>query len=444
MFKKKRTWIIIIVLLLVVLIIFAINKGRTGRGLAVSVEEARPGDIIETVSANGKIQPAQDVIISPYISGEVVELYVKEGDEVQAGDLLAKIDPEIYISAFERAEANLNSQQANLANARARLAQSEASYQNTKISYERNKKLWEQNVISQSEYDAAKASYEVARAEVDAAEQTVASSEFAVKSAQATLREAKDNLTKTTVSAPNAGTVSKLNVEQGERVAGASQFSAGTEIMRIANLQNMEVNVEVNENDIVRVSLFDTCTIEVDAYLNEEFLGVVTEIATSANTTGVSAEQVTNFDVKIRVLPESYANLIPEDNPRFSPLRPGMSATVEIRTEYANDILLIPIGAVTTRSDTADINKENVQAPAAVGEEEDKQDFVEVVFVYDEGFARMREVEIGIQDNVNIEIKNGLEEGEEVITAPYSLVSKSLRDGDEVRKTDRKDLFKED
>lgn len=444
MFKKKRTWIIIIVLLLVVLVIFAINKGRTGRGLAVSVEEARLGDIIETVSANGKIQPAQDVIISPYISGEVVELYVKEGDEVQAGDLLAKIDPEIYISAFERSEANLNSQQANLANARARLAQSEASYQNTKISYERNKKLWEQNVISQSEYDAAKASYEVARAEVDAAEQTVASSEFAVKSSQATLREAKDNLTKTTVSAPNAGTVSKLNVEQGERVAGASQFSAGTEIMRIANLQNMEVNVEVNENDIVRVSLFDTCTIEVDAYLNEEFLGVVTEIATSANTTGVSAEQVTNFDVKIRVLPESYANLIPEDNPRFSPLRPGMSATVEIRTEYANDILLIPIGAVTTRSDTADISKENVQAPAAGGEEEDKQDFVEVVFVYEEGFARMREVEIGIQDNVNIEIKNGIEEGEEVITAPYSLVSKTLRDGDEVRKTDRKDLFKED
>jgi HlyD family secretion protein len=439
MFKKKKTWIILAVLLLVILIIWAVIKGKSSSGLPVSVEVAELGDIIETVSANGKIQPAQDVIISPYISGEVVELYVKEGDEVSAGDLLVKIDPEIYISAYERAEANLNSQQANLANSKARLAQSEASYKNTKISFERNKKLWEQNVISQSEYDAALANFEVAKAEVDAAKQTVASAEFAISSAKATLREAKDNLTKTTVSAPRDGTVSKLNVEQGERVAGASQFSAGTEIMRIANLQHMEVNVEVNENDIVRVSLNDTCTIEVDAYLNEEFLGVVTEIATSANTVGVSAEQVTNFDVKIMVLPESYASLIPEDNPNFSPLRPGMSATVEIRTEYADDVLIIPIGAVTTRSDTTEVNQDSRN-----NDEDKKKDFVEVVFVYDEGFARMQEVEIGIQDNTNIEIKSGLEEGEEVVTGPYSLVSKSLRDGNELRKTERKDLFKDD
>jgi len=310
MFKKKKTWIIIIIIaVLLILIIFAVGKGSSGRGIAVSVEEATIGDIIETVSANGKIQPAQDVIISPYISGEVVELYVKEGDEVLAGDVLAKIDPEIYISAYERAEANLNSQQANLANAKARLAQSQATFNNAKVSYERNKSLWEQDVISQAEYDAANANFEVAKAEVDAAKQTVASAKFSINSAQATVRESGENLNRTTVSAPNSGTVSKLNVEKGERVTGASQFSAGTEIMRIANLQNMEVNVEVNENDIVRVSLYDTCTIEVDAYLNEEFLGVVTEIATSANTIGVSAEQVTNFDVKIMILPESYAKL---------------------------------------------------------------------------------------------------------------------------------------
>jgi len=439
MFKKKKTWIILVIILLVILVIWAVIKGQSSSGLPVSVEAAKYGDIIETVSANGKIQPAQDVIISPYISGEVVELYVKEGDEVNAGDLLVKIDPEIYISAYERAEANLNSQQANLANAKARLAQSEASYKNTRISYERNKKLWEEDVISQSEYDAALANFEVAKAEVDAAKQTVASAEFAISSAKATLREAKDNLTKTTVSAPRDGTVSKLNVEQGERVAGASQFSAGTEIMRIANLQHMEVNVEVNENDIVRVSLNDTCTIEVDAYLNEEFMGVVTEIATSANTVGVSAEQVTNFDVKIMVLPESYENLIPENNPNYSPLRPGMSATVEIRTEYADEVLIIPIGAVTTRSDTTENNEIDRST-----EDDRNKDVVEVVFIYDDGFARMQEVEIGIQDNTNIEIKSGLEEGEEVVTGPYSLVSKSLRDGNELRKTERKDLFKED
>ncbi len=439
MFKKKRTWIIIIIVLVVILIIFAINKGKSNRGFGVTVEEARIGSIIETVSANGKIQPAQDVIISPYISGEVVELYVKEGDEVKKGDLLVKIDPEIYISAYERAEANLNSQQANLANSRARYAQAEASFANEKVSFERNKSLFEQEVISQAEFDAAIASFEVAKAEVDAAKQTVASAEFAIKSAEATLRESRDNLNKTTVSAPNAGTISKLNVEKGERVAGASQFSAGTEIMRIANLQDMEVNVEVNENDIVRVSLFDTCTIEVDAYLNEEFLGVVTEIATSANTTGVSAEQVTNFDVKIRVLPESYANLIPENNPSYSPLRPGMSATVEIQTEYARDILLIPIGAVTTRADTSAVDTDNI----SLNNEDELDDYIEVVFVFDNEIARMREVEIGIQDNMNIQIKEGLEEGELVVTGPYSVVSKTLSDGDELRKTEREDLFKD-
>ncbi len=443
MFKKKKTWIIIVVVLLVVLVIFAISKGKSGRGLAVTIEEARLGDIIESVSANGKIQPAQDVKISPYISGEVVELYVKEGDEVKQGDLLAKIDPEIYISNYERAKANLNSQQANLANSKARLAQTEAQFVNARVSYERNKSLWDQQVISDAEYDASKASFEVARAEVEAAGQTVKSAEFAIKSAQATLREANESLQKTSISAPNAGTVSKLNVEQGERVTGASQFSSGTEIMRIANLQNMEVNVEVNENDIVRVSLFDTCIIEVDAYLNEEFLGVVTEIATSANTIGVSAEQVTNFDVKIRILPESYANLIPEDNPNYSPLRPGMSATVEIQTEYAKDILIVPIGAVTTRSDTTDA-KQEAEHNTGEKEKDKKKDFKEVIFISEDGFAKMVEVEIGIQDNTNIEIKKGLEVGQEVVTGPYSLVSKTLKEGDELKKTDRKNLFKDE
>lgn len=439
MFKKKKTWIIIAIILVVVLVIFAVNKGNSGGGLNVSVEEAKLGDIIETVAANGKIQPAQDVKISPYISGEVVELYVKEGDEVLAGDLLAKIDPEIYISNYERAMANLNSQQANLANAKARLAQTEAQFINAKVSHERNKKLWEQDVISDAEYEGIKASFDVAKAEVDASGQTVKSAEYAIKSAEASLREANENLQKTTISSPNTGTVSKLNVEQGERVTGASQFSSGTEIMRIANLQEMEVNVEVNENDIVRVTLQDTCLIEVDAYLGEEFIGIVTEVATSANTIGVSAEQVTNFDVKIRILPESYANLIPEGNPNYSPLRPGMSATVEIQTEYAEDILVIPIGAVTTRSDSTE-NKDDVKNKDG----DKKKDFLEVVFLYDEGIVKMQVVEIGIQDNTNIQIKAGLEEGQKVITGPFNLISKILKDGDEVKETDKDLLFEDD
>ena len=213
--------------------------------------------------------------------------------------------------------------------------------------------------------------------------------------------------------------------------------------MRIANLQNMEVNVEVNENDIVRVSLFDTCTIEVYAYLNKEFLGVVTEIATSANTVGVSAEQVTNFDVKIMVLPESYADLVPGDDPTYSPLRPGMSATVEIQTEYAKDVLIIPIGAVTTRTDTV-APAETTDASTGEGIAGDEKEFVEVVFLNDNGVARMQEVEIGIQDNTNIEVRGGLEAGQQVVTGPYSLVSKILKDGDELKITKREDLFKEE
>jgi HlyD family secretion protein len=205
----------------------------------------------------------------------------------------------------------------------------------------------------------------------------------------------------------------------------------------------MEAQVDVSESDIVRVKLGDTAIIEVDAYLNEEFLGVVTEIATSANTVGVSAEQVTNFDVKIMILPESYANLIPEDQPDYSPLRPGMSATVEIQTEYAKDILIVPIGAVTTRADTSDAKKDP-EHNKGTKEKEKKKDFKEVIFIWEDGFAKMQEVEIGIQDNTNIEIKKGLEAGQEVVTGPYSLVSKTLKDGDELKRTDRKDLFKDD
>lgn len=295
--KKYLIWIGIP--LVALLIVIAVNKEKGTQGIKVSTELVTKRTLIETVSANGKIQPEVDVAISPYISGEVVELYVKEGSEVNKGDLLAKIDRELYISGYERAEASLNTQKANQANAKARLTQVEAQFINSKLQFERSKTLFNQNVVSKADYDAAFATFKVAEAEVDAAKESLKGAAFSVGSSNATLKEARENLSRTNIYAPNDGTVSKLNVEKGERVTGASQFSSGTEIMRIANLQNMEVNVEVNENDIVRVSLYDTCLIEVDAYLNKKFKGVVTEIATSANVTGVSADQVTNFEVKI-------------------------------------------------------------------------------------------------------------------------------------------------
>ena len=448
--NKKKTWLIIgLVAVVVILVILAVVKKKDSGGIKVAVEKAEMRTLVETVSANGKIQPAKDIKISPYISGEVVELYVKEGEFVEKGKPLAKIDPKIYISTYEKTEAALKTAEANEANAKARLAQSEAQYTKAKLDFERSKTLWEKKVISDADYDAARSTFQVAEAEVKAAKESYRAAQFQVRSAKATVSEAKENLDRTVIYAPASGTVSKLSVEVGERVTGASQFSAGTEIMRIANLDVLEVNVEVNENDIVRVALFDTAIIEVDAYLDRKFKGVVTEIATSANTTGVTADQVTNFDVKIRMLRDSYADLIKPNDPIPSPFRPGMSATVEIETATVHDVLTVPIQAVTTRADTTGrIKTEREKREENAGKEEKKdettkeEDLIECVFVYQDGKAVLKPVETGIQDNTYIQIKSGIDEGDEVIVAPYRAVSKLLKNGDTVIKVDKKDLFK--
>jgi HlyD family secretion protein len=452
--KKKKTLIIIsaIVILIIILAVLK-SKGVIGSDdiQKVTTDFVKRTTIIETVSANGKIQPEKEVKITPYISGEVVELNVKEGDLVEEGKLLARIDPEIYRSNYEKMEASLQSQKASLANARARLAQTKAQFTNAKLSFERNEKLWKQHVISDADFDAAKSQFEVAKAEVKASEESVKASEYQVASAEASLREAKENLTKTAIYAPVGGTVSKLIVEKGERVAGASQFSAGTEMMRIANMNTMEAVVSVNENDIVRVTLGDTTLIEVDAYHNRKFKGIVTEIATSADVTGANADQVTNFEVKIRILKDSYEDLIPEDNPSYSPFRPGMSTAVEIQTEVKPDILAVPIQAVTTRSDStgrstkARMDKDmNAGKDSKDGSEKATSEIKEYVFVYDNGIADMKRVKSGIQDNTNIEILEGLEEGEEIIVGPYRAVSRTLKNGEKVEKVSKDKLFKKD
>jgi len=444
--QKKVLWYVIGAIVLVILIALAVKKGKSSEVKKVAVAKVVRRNIVETVSANGRIQPAKDVKISPYISGEVVALYVKEGEHVTKGEKLAKIDPKIYISSFKQAEAALKTTEANEANSKARLAQSQAQYTKSKLDFERNQKLWKNKVISDADFDAARSTYLVAKAEVKAAEESYKASQFQVNSASAKLSEAEENLKRTTIYAPNSGTISKLSVLVGERVTGASQFSAGTEIMRIANLNVLEVNVEVNENDIVQVALGDTALIEVDAYLNREFKGIVTEIATSANTTGVSADQVTNFDVKIRMLKSSYADLIRPENPIPSPFRPGMSATVEIQTKRADNVLAVPIQAVTTRTDTtgrmssalAKHEKKKFKRGKGIQPQIKNQDYV---FVYQNGIAKLQKVKTGIQDNMYIQIKKGLKLGQEVITAPYRLVSKTLKNGDRVKKVNKKDLF---
>jgi HlyD family secretion protein len=455
---KIRIGIIAVVVILVALAI-AKKKGAIGKDTAmkVSTEQVQKRTIVETVSANGKIQPETEVKITPYISGEVVGLYVKEGQEVKEGDLLAKIDPEIYISSYDRSVANLNTMKANEANAQARLVQAKSQFANAEESYKRNKQLYEQQVISQADWDAAQSAYSVAKAEVDAATQNLKAAEYTVNSAVAGVKEAKENLTKTTITSPTDGVVSKLSIEKGERVAGASQFSAGTELMRIANLNLMEANVEVNENDIMRVKLGDTALIEVDAYLNKKFKGIVTEIATSANTTGVSADQVTNFNIKIRLLKDSYQDLIPADDPKFIPFRPGMSATVDIQTETVNDVLTVPIQAVTTRADTTGrvlAQRETTDTGATPDDNSDdengnkrkerkNEEMQEYVFLYDNGKAVLQKVKSGVQDNTYIQIVDGLSDGQEVIVAPYSAVTKILKNGDEVKKVKKEELFKE-
>lgn len=447
---KRTIWLIVAGVVLVIVILLLKNSGNNA--VKVSTEAAKRRTIVETVSANGKIQPEVEVKISSDVSGEIVELYVKEGDHVKKGDLLCRINPLIYESNLNRMAATLNGSRANLLNSRARLEQIKASFANVEATYQRNKKLFEQGAISQSEMDVSTANYEGAKADIKAAEENVNAADFNVKSTEASLKEATDNLAKTTIYSPVNGTVSQLNKEKGERVVGTAQME-GTEIMRLANLNEMEVSVDVNENDIVRVHNGDTSIIEVDAYLDRKFKGVVTEIANSANTTGVTAEQVTNFTVKIRILQESYKDLTNLSN-TSAPFRPGMSATVDIQTKKVSGIVSIPIQAVTTRGDSTELNS----TPVKKAEKEDdglvvKDDknkktdekeapkLEECVFVLSEGKAKMVKVKTGLQDNDYIEIKEGLKDGEEVISGPYAAITKQLKNGMTVKKVEKTELF---
>ncbi len=424
MLNKKNNLIKYLIIAVVVLIAFAITGKKMGwiGGVAnqkVAIEKVEQRTIVETVSASGKIQPEVEVKISSDVSGEIVSLMVIEGQKVKRGQLLCKIRPDIYESYLDRASAALNTSKANLANAEARFIQTEQAY-------ERNLKLIKDKIISEADFEVIKSNYLSSKADVQAAK-------FNVKSAEASVKEAKDNLFKTTVFSPVDGTVSKLNVELGERVLGTSQMT-GTEIMRIANLNSMEVSIDVNENDINRLSIGDTAIVEVDAFLDKKFKGVVTEIANSASVVGASADQVTNFPVKIRVLPESYASLNSKDKNMPSPFRPGLSATVEIQTEKTSNILTIPIQSVTTREDSTDNTTNTDSKVPALG-------IKEFVFVVEGNKVKKIAVKTGIQDDMYIEIKSGLKAGQEVVVAPYLAISKLLKEGMQIEKVNKEDLY---
>lgn len=414
----------------------------------VEFAKASRSTIIEKVSASGKIQPEVEVKLSPDVSGEIVSLNVAEGDSVVAGQELLKIRPDNYVSLLARAEAQMNATKANMEQSKAVLAQSEARLSKAKIDYDRNAKLHKDKVISDADFDQFVSAYTVAKQDLEAAKANVNAANYNVKSSEAALKEAKTNLTKTTIYAPQSGIISKLNVELGERVVGTSQM-AGTEMLRIANLNKMEVRVNVNENDITRVSIGDTVLIDVDAFSSSErkFKGVVYEIASSANSSGASAvsnDAVTEFEVKIRVLRSSYADLI--KGKLSYPLKPGMTASVEILTNRKDNTLTVPLSSVTTREIGAVAEGEkkeedgtnSTNANDAMEAKKRKENTKEVVFVMEKGKAKMIQVKTGISDFENIEIVSGLKDGQEIISGPYATVAKKLKEGELVKKKDPK------
>ncbi|HZW77598.1 MAG TPA: efflux RND transporter periplasmic adaptor subunit [Flavobacteriaceae bacterium] len=407
--KKTLTWIIVIVLVLIIILIVGKKNGWFGgKGdfIEVEVTTIEAIDIVETVAATGKIQPEVEVALSSEVSGEIIALPIKEGQAVEKGDLLVKINPDLI-------QATVSQSQAGLQNVRAQLAQAEASEHNAKLNYERSKTLFEKGVISKSEWDKSVADYDMAKANKQAAY-------YNVQSAAANVKQSVDNLARTTIYAPMSGTISKLSVELGERVVGTAQM-AGTEIVRVANLKSMEVVVDVNENDIVKVNIGNEAKVEVDAYLKREFKGVVTEIANSAES-NLTADQVTNFKVKVKILPESYKDLTEGKPDSYSPFRPGMTATVDIVTTRKEQVIGVPISAVVVRTDTTGVENNDIKG---------KEKF-EAVYVKEDGMAKLRVIQTGIQDDTNIEIISGLKEGETVIVGPYTTVTKTLKPGDKV------------
>jgi len=442
--NKTLRNVLIIAAVLVVIVVIANKMGWIGKGKTtqVAVTKVEKRNIVETVSASGKIQPEVEVKLSPEVSGEIVELTVKEGDVVKKGQLLCKIKPDILVSGYERSVASYNAQKAAVASSQQQLLQSQASFKNIEAKYRRTEKLYNDKVISASEFDAAKAEYLSAKASLEGAKQSVVGSKFGLEQSGAAVKEAGDNLARTNIYAPVDGVVSKLSVEKGERVVGTAQMS-GTEIMTIANLNSMEVNVDVNENDINRLSLGDTALIEVDAYLDKKFKGIVTEIASSASVVGTGTDEVTNFAVKVRILPESYESLNNKGQTN-SPFKPGLSATVDIQTDRKMG-LVVPIQSVTVREDEKpDDNKSDKPKSDSKDNKKEKVKAKEFVFIVENGKTKQVEVKTGIQDDRNILILSGLKAGQQVVSAPYAAISKDLKDKMDVEVVDKSKLFSGD
>lgn len=457
--KKKSNKLLYIgigvVVFLILFLIIGKSQGWIGKAKTIEVEvtKAKKASITEKVSASGTVQPVIEVKLAPEVSGEITDLRIEDGDSVRRGDILVKIRPDVWLSQLERSEAGLNQQRANLESSKASLSRAQATYMRAEQDYQRQEKLWNQKVISEADWQLVQQNFKIATNDLKSAEQAVEASKFIVNSTEASVKESRENVRRTTVEAPMTGVVSKLNVKKGERVVGTAQM-AGTEMLRIADLNKMEVRVNVNENDIVRVHYGDSVIIDVDAYGNsgKQFKGLVTNIANTARDKQ-SADAITEFEVRIIILQSSYEDLIKAGN-RY-PFRPGMTASVDIVTTRKENVLSVPLAAVTTRNPddkkTGEGNEESNDdddrpqvTDSSKPKQEKKEDKV-VVFVNENGVAKMIEVKTGISDYDNIEIMSGLTENSEVITGPFLVVSKRLKEGDKVslKKEEDKDKGKD-
>ncbi len=449
--SKKLKWILFSLLGLIVLFFILKKTGVIGKDKTVKVttEKVTKRTIVETVNASGKIYPEVEVKLSPDISGEIVELYIAEGDSVKKGQVLARIYADIYATQRDQASAVVNQQQAQLGNVSASIEATKAQFDQAKKAYDMQKELFDDKVISKSEFNTAEAALKSAQANYNAAKQSIRGSQAGVQSARAGLAKANKDISRATLVSPMEGVVSLLNVKKGERVVGSSMM-AGTEMMRIADLRKIEVRVDVGENDIPKVHLGDSALVEVDAYNNRKFKGIVTQIASSnngaASVTGLTGTDVTNYKVYIRLLPESYQDLLDPAKPKSFPFRPGMSASADIQTKTHENRLSVPINAVTTRdasdstetkNDVADKNDKNTEEKNTNADE-----LEEVVFVLQkDGSVKKVKVRTDIQDINYIEILAGLKEGDEIITGPYEVVSKTLKTTTKVKVVMKSELF---
>lgn len=451
--NKKLKWIIFSLIGLIILLVILKKAGVLGKeeGIKVSTEKVTRRTIIETVNASGKVYPEVEVKLSPDISGEIVELNVSEGDSVKKGQVLARIYADIYATQRDQASAVVNQQQAQVANVSAAIEAMRAQLEQAKRTYDMQKQLYDEKVISQSEFNTAEAAYKTAQANFNAAKQNIRGSQASVQSARAALSKANKDISRATLVSPMDGVVSLLNVKKGERVVGSSMM-AGTEMMRIADLRKIEVRVDVGENDIPKIHLGDSATVEVDAYNNRKFKGIVTQIASSnngaASLQAATGTDVTNYKVYIRLLPESYRDLMDPARPKSFPFRPGMSASADIQTKTHENRLSVPINAVTTRdvSDSTNsktsVTEKNKDEIASSNNSGSLDDLEEVVFVVQkDGTVKKTKVRTDIQDINYIEILSGLKEGDEVITGPYDVVSKTLKSGDKVKVVAKSELF---